>query len=117
MATFDTKTKISNSIKDFKQGNLANKCLNLFQTLGYDTSRHNPFDETTLRFFRDEFLPGQVKFNEEKALVSEWNYIDLLFQLSKDELTNQISLFDTKQVDQTRIETYLFFVIGLKGKN
>ena len=117
MAAFDTKTKISDSIKAFKQGNLTQSSLNLFKNLGYNTERANPFDETTYKYFRDEILPDQYEFNGEKALVEEWNYVDLLFQLSKDELTNQISLFDTKQVDQTRIETYLFFVIGLTGKN
>jgi hypothetical protein len=116
MATFDTKTKITNSVKAFQNDNLTQNSLNLFQNLGYNTSRQNPLDETKYEFFRDEFLPRQIYFNEEKALFSEWNYIDILFQLSKDELTNQVSFFDTKQVDQTRIETYLFIVIGLKGE-
>ncbi len=37
----------------------------------------------------------------------------MLFQLSKEEVQKQASLFDTKQVDRTVIETYLFFAIEL----
>lgn len=37
----------------------------------------------------------------------------MLFQLTQAEITNQDLLFDTKQVDRTIIETYLFFAIEL----
>jgi adenine-specific DNA-methyltransferase len=117
MPTFDSKTNISNSIKAFQKGSLTQNSLNLFKTLGYNTERQLPFEETTYEWFRDEFLDDSIELKEDKALTADWNYIDLLFQLSKEELSNQVSLFDTKQVDQTRIETYLFFVIGLKGEN
>ena len=117
MPTFDTKTNISNSIKAFQKGDLTQNSLNLFKILGYNTDRQFPFEEKTFDWFRDEFLEDSAELKEVKALTADWNYIDLLFQLSKEELSNQVSLFDTKQVDQTRIETYLFFVIGLKGKN
>jgi len=39
----------------------------------------------------------------------------LLFQLSREEVSQQASLFDTKQVDKTIIETYLFFALELTG--
>ncbi|WP_340111971.1 Eco57I restriction-modification methylase domain-containing protein [Maribellus mangrovi] len=116
MSAIETKTSISDTIKAFSKGDLTQNSMKLFQTLGYNTERQLPFDEPTFAYFRDEFLPDELVFNEEKALVNDWNYIDLLFQLSVQELTNQISLFDTKQVDNKRIESYLFLTIGLSEK-
>jgi len=103
MQTFDTKTNISNSIKAFQKGKLSQNSLDLFKTLGYNTERQLPFEEKSYSWFRAEFLDDSVELKEDKALTADWNYIDLLFQLSKEELSNQVSLFDTKQVDQTRI--------------
>ncbi|MBP6738842.1 MAG: Eco57I restriction-modification methylase domain-containing protein, partial [Leptospiraceae bacterium] len=54
------------------------------------------------------------KFDKTKAKSDEWNYVDLLFQLSKEEVLKQTSLFETKKVNNTIIEAYLFFVIELK---
>ena len=113
MPETDIKQKIQSALQSFKDGSLTEKCLTLFNTLGYKTDRQNPFREKTYRFFKESFLEGNSSFREEKALVLEWRYIDLLFQLSKEEITPQHSLFDTKQVDRTVIETYLFFVIEL----
>ncbi|NLF84253.1 MAG: DUF4391 domain-containing protein, partial [Candidatus Gastranaerophilales bacterium] len=59
------------------------------------------------------FLGTDSPFNEEKSCVKEWKSIDLLFQLTADEVSSQRSLFNTRQVDNTIIETYLFFSIEL----
>jgi adenine-specific DNA-methyltransferase len=113
MPEADTKKIIKSALQSFRGGDLSQKSLKLYQTLGYNTERQNPFSEKTYRFFKESFLDGDTRFSEVKALVSEWKYVDLLFQLSKDEITPYHDLFDTKQVDRTIIETYLFFVIEL----
>lgn len=117
MTEADTKKLIQSALQSFKDGDLTQKSIGLFQALGYNTDRQNFFSEKTYRFFRESFFNDDTRFSEEKALVPEWKYIDLLFQLSKDEITPQHSLFDTKKVDRTIIETYLFFVIGLSKDN
>ncbi|MCF6150070.1 MAG: hypothetical protein E3K37_15585 [Candidatus Kuenenia sp.] len=63
--------------------------------------------------FKDAFVNNHSRFDEDRALVREWKYVDLLFQLSKEEISGQLSLFDTRQVNSTVIETYLFFAIEL----
>ena len=106
------KNDIKFSLQEFASGNLTSNALKLFQLLGYITERQAPLHKTTFAEFKDTFIDGK-KFDESRARVSEWKYVDLLFQLSKEEVLKQTSLFDTKQVDRTVIETYLFFVIEL----
>jgi len=114
----DIKLKIQSSIKAFsEEGNVSEKSLALFSTLGYIIDRQNPFTEKTYKFFKESFLDSNTRFNEDKAIVKEWKSIDLLFQLSQEEVSSQQSLFDTKQVDNTIIETYLFFVIELANND
>lgn len=109
----DLRQKIKEAIQQFGAGNLSENALNLFQTLGYITERRAPLEKPAYIAFRDSFIDSQSRFNEDKALVKEWKYVDLFFQLSKEEVTRQLSLFDTKQVDRTIIETYLFFAIEM----
>ena len=46
-------------------------------------------------------------------MVAYWREIHLLFQLTQAEVINQVSLFDTRTVDNTRIESYLFWAVDL----
>src|SRR3972149_9891326 len=113
MTAAELKRKIDQSIQAFSQGNLTANALQLFQTLGYNTERQAPLDAPTYNSFKESWIDIQSKFNENKALVAEWKYVDLLFQLSKEEILKQTPLFDTKQVDNAAIESYLFFTIKL----
>ena len=113
MPEADTKKIIKSALRSFGGGDLSQKSLKLYQTLSYNTERQGTFNEKTYRCFKESYLDGDTRFSEVKALVSEWKYVDLLFQLSKDEITPYHDLFDTKRVDRTIIETYLFFVIEL----
>lgn len=115
MAEEQIKHNIANAIKAFSSGNLTANSMNLFQTLNYNTERNAHLAKTDFKNFKDSYLTYNSNFNEAKAFVSEWKYVDLLFQLSKYEILKQSSLFDVKKVDNTLIETYLFFVIELKG--
>jgi adenine-specific DNA-methyltransferase len=107
------KTEIKISMKAFSSGTLSANALNLFNVLGYITERQAPLDNPTFAGFYDAYI-NDKKFDPKKAKVDEWKYVDLLFQLSKEEVLKQTSLFDTKKVDNTIIETYLFFCIELE---
>ena len=113
MTAENRKIEISNSLKSFASGNLTSNALKFFETLGYITDRQAPLHIPTFEEFKDTYIDGR-KFDETKAKVEEWKYVDLLFQLSEYEVLNQTSLFDTKRVNNTIIETYLFFVIELR---
>jgi len=116
MTAAELKRKIDQSIQAFSQGNLTANALQLFQTLGYNTERHAPLDKPTFAEFRESYIQPSPPFNEKKALVTEWKYVDLLFQLSKEEVLKQTSLFTTKKVNRTAIEAYLFFTIELTNE-
>lgn len=109
------KSRISQALSNFGQKNLTEATLNFFETLGYNTQRQATFVDKTPEYFVNTFAQHSDRFDSEKALVCEWKYVDLLFQITKDEITshNQLSLFDTNKVENTIIESYLFFAIEL----
>ncbi len=113
MTDKELKLAIQEAIIDFSKSSVYQASIGLFKTLGYNTERQNPLPNKSFDDFKDSFLGTDSPFNEEKACVKDWKSIDLLFQLTADEVSNQISLFNTKQVDNTIIETYLFFSIEL----
>lgn len=115
MNTEEIKIKIQEALQAFAKGNLTKNSLDLFSKLGYVTERRAPLDMPTFDEFKDTYISDQ-RFDEAKARVKEWKYVDLLFQLSREEVSQQASLFDTKQVDKTIIETYLFFALELTGE-
>jgi len=118
MAKTDTEIKFSieHAIKAFSSGNLTENSLKLFQELGYKTDRQQPLPDKTFACFKEYYLDTDSRFNEEKALTKEWQQIDLLFQLTKEEVTSQNSFFDKTQVDRNIIQAYLFFCIELNDK-
>src|SRR3989338_4444206 len=101
----EIKPHIKESITAFVQGGLTERSLALFKTLGYNTDRQSSLDKKTYQGLKYAYLDGNSRFNEDKALVREWKYIDLLFQLSKDEINPRHGLFDPRQVDRKVIET------------
>lgn len=118
MTVEQIKTNIKEVLQSFAKGNLTENGLKLFETLGYITERQAPLDNPTFSCFKETFIENNTKvFNETKAKPELWKEVQLLFQLSQAELTNQGLLFDNKQVDRTIIETYLFFAIELEQSN
>ncbi len=90
--------------------------LQLFAALGYTSERRialNPAGGHALL----ETFGIAAAINPERALLAEWHAAELIFQLTAEEIraSGQIPLFDTRQVDQTRIESYLFLAIDLAG--
>jgi hypothetical protein len=108
--------KIQNALNQFSDGNLTENALNFFRTLGYESERQMPFDDKSFAEFKDRYIEEDSGFNENNALVEEWRYVDLLFQITEDELSSQNLIFSDKTIDQ-RITSYLFFVIELKEQN
>ena len=117
----EVKLAIQSAIKNFSKETLTDQAINLFKTLGYNTERQSPFISKSYKEFKDNYGEcfEEKKFNEKKALVKEWKSIDLLFQLTRDEVSDQKSLFGSGKVKwegedkETVIETYLFFAIEL----
>ncbi len=111
----DIKEQIAQAIQTFSGDNLTAGGIALFKTLGYNTDRQASLSSPVYNEFKASYVDGNPRFKEDKALVEDWKYVDLLFQLSKEEISQQQSLFDVKRVDNTVIESYLFFVVELGG--
>jgi len=117
MNDIERKRSIKTAIADFGRQDLSAAGLELFTALGYSTDRRAPFTDRTAAYFVEHYADsGSRPFNGKKAKTDEWNYADLLFQLTKDDMGGQGGLFDAGRVDDTIIESYLFFVIGLADK-
>lgn len=120
----EVKKKIKSCLQGFSIGSLTENALNLFNTLGYNTERQSPLDKPSRAAFKESFIALYSKFNEEKALFEDWEYVDLLFQLSKQEIESTFKKNSPQKTfefnekpdgyQKTIIESYLFFCIELK---
>lgn len=111
----DEKISIQEAIKLFANDDITNAGINLFSVLGYDTSLQAPLDKKTYKEFKENYIdssPSADRFNESKALVSDWKSIDILFQLTNDSFNGTKSLFE-ESVNPTDMQSYLCFAIEL----
>ncbi len=111
MAQIDSKHSIKSALCNFKNNNLSHNAIELFNTLGYNTTRQQPFEQKTYAYFKEYYLAANTHFNAEKAKTDQWQSIDLLFQLSQEEVT--WSKTASAVFEKTIIESYLFFAIEL----
>lgn len=110
----DIKKEIQDQLFSLQQGNLYENALSFFETLGYNTQRRNRLANHTFQAFEDTFLQKNEPFSKENALIKDWKSVELLFQLTDNEVRQSISLFQNLEVNNTLIESYLFFAIELK---
>ena len=111
----DEKINIQEAIKLFANDDITNAGISLFSVLGYDTSLQAPLDKKTYKEFKDLYInssQNKERFSEEKALVSDWKSIDILFQLTNDSFNGTKSLFE-ESVNPTDMQSYLCFAIEL----
>ncbi len=113
------KTAIKEALNRFTAGGLVENSRNLLNTLGYRSERTLALESNTAEAFIDAY-DSQEKLSRDRALTAEWTSIDLLFQLTGEELTPTDTtrwIFNPSQtqVDNTIIESYLFFAIRLEG--
>ena len=75
-------------------------------------------DPNTADSFLSAFnLQDNQGFNPERALIAKWESIDLLFQLTDEEIGDNRNLeidFGDGGIDDTRMESYLFFALKLR---
>ena len=113
------KQKISEALQRFRSGKLAQNARDLLNTLGYHSDLEMDIEPNTAKGFIAEFDLSD-KMNRERAQIDDWVSIDLLFQLREEEITESDKIqipFDNRQIDNTRIESYLFFALKLQNGN
>ena len=113
----DEKQNIQEAIKAFGSKLLSDAGINLFSTLGYDTSLQAPLDNKTFAEFKEIYIESSAnkeRFSEERAFCSEWKSIDILFQLTDESFSENGQLFDSK-VNPLNPQSYLCFAVELAG--
>ena len=114
-----TKEAIRRALRGFEVGSLAENALALFSTLGYCSEKRLDLSPNTAGSFVEQFDEAH-RLNPRNALLSEWKSVDLLFQLTGDEITAEMQgclPFEfNKRVDNSIIESYVFFAVGLQGE-
>ena len=113
MNELNTQKNIEQALKDFQRGRLAMNAENLLNTLGYESEITMDFESNLAEEFI-EYFDEFGKLNPERAMVDEWESIDFLFQLTEEEIsgTGQTRIaFNNKQLDNTIIESYVFFAL------
>ena len=115
MAERETKQKIIEALKAFGTQSLIDSALNLFDTLGYHSTKRLRLKPNTAEAFASQ-VATQPPLNRKQALIDEWESVDFLFQLTDEEIrTASSTLFESKgKWNGAVMESYLFFAIALK---
>lgn len=103
------KEQIQKSINDFSLQSPTQSAISLLNTLGYKASP-NHLPEKTPEGFQDMFPDD--RFSPERAHTAEWEYIDLLFQLTSEDLSKT---FSQKEINRYEANSYIFFVLKLSS--
>jgi len=114
----ETKENISSAIISFIGNSCAIASSELLNTLGYRSTKTVQLPDNTPETFLSVF--NQVgALNKDKAFVDSWSSIEILFQITGDEIQaalGQNTLFTAGLVDNTNINSFLFFSVCLKDK-
>ncbi len=119
-ADVSRKPQIENSIKGFSTQPLDKAAFHLLDVLGYKSDRHLSLTPNSPVQFLLEFDSAESPFNKTNACFFDWKSIDLLSQITDEEINaalGQKNLFSAKQIDNTIINSYLFFAIQLKAEH
>ncbi len=115
----EPKKKIERALHQFANGNLADNAKHLLNVLGYRSERTMQLDPNTPEGVLSAFeIEDDDRFIPNRALIEEWESVDLLFQLTEEEISNNPNLeipFGGGGIDEARMESYLFFAIKLSG--
>ena len=100
----ELRTSIVDSLSAFNKGSLLENATALFNTLGYYSDKAFDLSPNSADNFLDTFDEKNI-FRKEKALLKNWRSIDVMFQLTDEEIyalgSGQLTLqFDThKRID------------------
>ncbi|MFA7172289.1 MAG: Eco57I restriction-modification methylase domain-containing protein [Kiritimatiellia bacterium] len=111
----DLRENIAAALFDFQRKPPAEAARQLLATLGYQGSR--TLSVSGVDEFIEIFDPSDELRTRNRAFVEEWQSIQILFQLTDDDLTGDNLLFREIRIEQGLMRSYLFFHIALKGES
>lgn len=119
MGDKETKAEIIAALGRFEGGNLARNATRLFDALGYRSEKTVELEPRSYAGLQPLF-DLQRQLNLADALVDEWRSVDVVFQLTDEEVRNAGPqghfVFESRNiVDNALIQSYLIFAIELRG--
>ena len=111
MTDLQTKLSIRDAIIQFSTKPLRAASLGLFASLGYQSDRTIAI--SSVEDFCSQFDPGGLLAHP-RAQKSNWQSIELLFQLTDEELSRNATLFKDTAVRASLLQSYVFFAVELQ---
>jgi type I restriction-modification system DNA methylase subunit len=104
----ELKQRIRERIQAFAAQPLRKAALSLFSTLGYESDR--TVKTRSVSDFCEQFDP-ESRLAHPAALIASWHSVELLFQLTDEELSRSSALFKDEAVKTSLLQSYLFVAI------
>ena len=111
MTDLPTKLLLRDAITRFSTQSLRAASLGLFASLGYQSDRTVVID--SVADFCAQFDPSGLLAHP-RAQKSNWHSIHLLFQLTDEELSRNVTLFKDTSVRASLLQSYVFFAVELQ---
>jgi predicted trehalose synthase len=118
MSDVTGKERVLGALRAFGDGCLRDNAITLLNALGYSSEKTVDLTPNTAARFRSTFDQRNLLLSKH-ALTDEWKSVDLLFQLTDEEVTSRWQgklSFSKDRIDNVGIESYLFFAIELAGE-
>ena len=109
----ELKKSIQEVLSSFASGNLSDNAKGLLNALGYSSDRTFQLTPNTFEGLSEYFDTSRI--DEKKIRKADWQSVDIVFQLTEDDIKKNHSLFEATKVDNAIIESYLFFAVALTG--
>lgn len=110
----EIKKSIRQKILTFDSDKLYESSVSLLNSFGYKSNKIFKLTPPNVEGFSTFFDLSVNNFNREKACLQEWEKVDVIFQLTGEELSDQENMFSIGQIDNKIIESFLFIAIRLK---
>lgn len=94
-------------------GSLHSNATALLRSLGYGTER--PLGPTRVSEFIDWMETNRSLTGTQRALFSEWQSVEVICQITSDDINSQFELAVTQPFDTMRIESLIFIAVELKS--
>ncbi|NWJ98176.1 MAG: hypothetical protein HXX20_20670, partial [Chloroflexi bacterium] len=117
------KHEITQALKKFgsSKSRLAEQAIELFGVLGYRSDKRIDLDSPTAQGFEEAFTVNSDRpFHRDNALVENWQYADMIFQITGEELKQTSQMLFKLDEDGWReglYQSFLFFAIELAPQN
>ncbi len=83
----------------------------LLRVLGYSSRR--TVDVGSIEDFIERFAPNNQLTERQGKLFESWSTVEIVFQLTDAEISNQNDLFETANFDEGRIKSFLFLTVDM----